>query len=187
MDRLPTFRAFVAISFTEDERAKIQSAIQPLHNTFPDKKIRWTKLEDFHITLQFLGYITQEQSQHLIKLISQHISVEQPIPIQTNGLIYLPHKNPKVLAISINKNKALMQLASLIHSQAKAAKIKLIEQTYWPHLTIGRFNQRPEKHLPIASLIQYTLPILTFHIRRFYLFKSITSPLSRYSQIQTFK
>ena len=51
-------RLFIAIDFPPSTKKEIGSAIQPLIRTFP--QVVWTKGENLHLTLKFLGEVKKE-------------------------------------------------------------------------------------------------------------------------------
>ena len=52
-------RAFIAIEIPDDVRAAIEEAQARLKRAHVGVKISWTKVDNLHLTLQFLGYIEE--------------------------------------------------------------------------------------------------------------------------------
>ena len=52
-------RAFIAIDIPDDVRAAIDEAQARLKRAHVGVKISWTKIDNLHLTLQFLGYIEE--------------------------------------------------------------------------------------------------------------------------------
>ena len=48
-----TVRVFVALAPPDDAKAELASALQPVYEKYPH--LRWNRIEDWHITLAFLG------------------------------------------------------------------------------------------------------------------------------------
>ncbi len=51
--RSATVRAFIALAPPDDAKDELAEALGPAYETYP--RMRWNRIEDWHITLAFLG------------------------------------------------------------------------------------------------------------------------------------
>src|ERR1039458_2056675 len=57
MTDIERFRLFIAVTIPEEVKAKIAEAQSELRRALPERSVRWTKREQFHLTLRFLGNV----------------------------------------------------------------------------------------------------------------------------------
>ena len=53
-------RAFIAIDIPDDVRVALTEAQARLKRAHVGVKVSWTKIDNIHLTLQFLGYVEEE-------------------------------------------------------------------------------------------------------------------------------
>src|SRR5579863_5293221 len=83
-------RLFVAIELPENIRlhlAKMQEALKPIFGG------KWTKPQQLHITLKFLGETPDAQLPELIDALSE-VELDTEILLQTKGVLFLPPHGP---------------------------------------------------------------------------------------------
>ena len=83
-------RIFIAINLPEDIKKKLAD----FQFKWPELPARWTKPENLHITLAFLGYLTDEELPEVIKITKEVAQRHQPFSINLNKILYGPPKMP---------------------------------------------------------------------------------------------
>ena len=63
-------RTFIAINFPED----IKKELLNYQSKWPELPIRWTKEENLHITLIFIGYASDEDTGEICKITKEVVS-----------------------------------------------------------------------------------------------------------------
>ncbi|WP_062199284.1 RNA 2',3'-cyclic phosphodiesterase [Massilibacterium senegalense] len=129
----------------------------------------WTYKDDFHITLSFLGAVQKEVLGILIERLHnlQNRSFSATLTeIDTFG----KKERPRVLYVTVQKEKAIVQLYDEIQ--------KIVEQTlgqketrpYTPHITIAKkWNQSFRSH---DLKIEQDLDVpITFMVKRVHVYK----------------
>ena len=92
-------RIFIAINLPEDIRKKLSE----FPAKWPELPVRWTKKENIHITLVFLGYLSEEELL-FINWNKDFLKGETPTPIYMN--IALAYKDQIIKDdATINKEK----------------------------------------------------------------------------------
>ena len=64
-DRRERWRLFIAITAPEAVKAELERAQAELRRALPDARIAWTRREQFHLTLKFLGDVPAERAESL--------------------------------------------------------------------------------------------------------------------------
>lgn len=121
-------------------------------------------VENFHITLSFLGQITPDKMESLHNLLTG-IKAET-LHLSTADIGYF--QKPQVLYLGIETSEALSDLAQQCLSINSSLGISKQHSNYRPHVTIMR------KH-KVATPIQVPLPHLNLKFEQFHLFESISS------------
>jgi 2'-5' RNA ligase len=133
---LATDRLFIALSPPEPVRTFVATLQTPLRN------VRWTPVEQLHITLRFLGDITPELRDSLIeRLTAVHV---EPCPLSVEGTGVFPQKGPpRVLWAGVGSgHPRLHQLRQRIDDTLLATDIKTELRAFHPHFTVGRCNEK---------------------------------------------
>ncbi len=133
-------RTFVAIpvnGLSSLEKWVEQMSLLP---SFPN--IRWTKPDDWHITLHFIGNVEEE----LLPLLSESlISALQLHPIgvaMVEGVGYFGrHGHPRVLWAGVKESTWLTELYQLVQKGIIDTGLPPAIKPFAPHLTLGR-NKR---------------------------------------------
>lgn len=137
-------RIFIAVNLPEDVKKKLID----YQAKWPELPIRWTKKENLHITLMFLGYLSDEELLEVLKSTKEAVSKHQPFFINLKKIIYGPPKKlpPRMIWAEGEKSKELGKLQkdlenSLLSSEALAKEDLTIEaRPYAPHITLGRIK-----------------------------------------------
>ena len=138
----PFLRLFIALAIPTDVRKEMARAQSQLQRHAPQGAFRWTRPEQFHVTLKYLGDVPLEQVGPLEKAVSAVCAAFPPLPLAAHGIGFFPgaHK-PRVIWAGAEDNTG--RLAEL-HRQMEAA-VRVFapdERTerFTGHITLGRFK-----------------------------------------------
>ena len=168
-------RAFVAVDIPGEIRQKIAGLIQALKPTAP--KVRWARAEGLHITLKFLGEI----SEHKMAEIKIHLASVQsatPLQIQIQGAGYFPNeRSPRVLWLGVEAGTALPELAGQVEKRLAPLGLAKDDRPFSAHLTLGRL-QKPDKLHALREELRRREPLAlgSFRADEFFLYESKPSP-----------
>jgi len=161
-----TYRLFLAIELPEAQRLAIAS----LPRTIRDA--RYTKPEQAHLTLRFLGDTPADEVPTLVTRLKEVHQTSFPLELVGLGVFPSP-QDPRVLWAGISPSSPLRDLRRKIDA---ALQIPLDRQEFSPHITLARLG-------PGAG--QDTCTVLTTHAKfqagffpvdRFQLFRSQLQP-----------
>lgn len=155
-------RLFIAIEVP----GKIKEKILGLEPAFGEAS--WTKPENMHLTLVFLGNTDYNQIPDIIAgLESIKDDSFEVIFSELGGFPNL--RRPHTLWIGIQENPALFYLREKIVKSLSKLNLNIDEKKFIPHLTIARFRKRRPIKLEIKNNFG------KFKAKEFILFDSILS------------
>jgi len=103
--------------------------------------VRWTPVEQIHVTVRFLGEITLELRDRAIeRLTTIHV---KPFPLPVEGVGVFPTKGvPRVLWVGVGSgHPRLHQLRQQIDDTLLSTGVPFDVRTFHPHLTVGRCSE----------------------------------------------
>jgi len=135
-------RLFIAIPVPLAVREEISRAQSQLQRNSPPGIIRWTRSEQFHVTIKFLGDVQSEQVQALAKAVFLVCSKFPKLQLSAHGIGFFPgSQRPRIVWAGVaDKSGKLRELhremeqAVLPFGPAKA------EESFTGHITLGRFK-----------------------------------------------
>jgi 2'-5' RNA ligase len=134
-----TIRTFIAIKITPDK--KLLDLISNLKKSFAAEEIRWIESSNLHLTLRFFGETTPTQVIEISEKLESISKQFQPFKFELTGLaIFKKKTQPRVLFVSIENDLVLKQFALEILEISKSLGFKAYENTFNPHLTLGRIK-----------------------------------------------
>ncbi|MGA9780347.1 MAG: RNA 2',3'-cyclic phosphodiesterase [Verrucomicrobiia bacterium] len=147
------FRLFVAISIPEairNEMIRVQHELQPVA---PQGVVRWTKPEQFHLTLRFFGDVSSDCLTALRESVRAVCSGESALHLQAQGVGFFPNaRSPRVIWIGITDGEnRLADFQRKIEDAVQPFSAGPGSERFAGHVTLGRFNQH--KWLDINELI----------------------------------
>ena len=125
-------RLFISIPFPPPCQDSLATLMDPVDG------VRWTRPEQLHLTLRFLGDVLDEQAQRMTDALAQ-IRVESfVLPIE--GVGKFPPRGPtKILWAGLgNAHTRLFQLRQRVDDAVLSAGWQGDLRTFEPHVTVGR-------------------------------------------------
>ncbi|STX52387.1 RNA ligase/cyclic nucleotide phosphodiesterase [Legionella busanensis] len=149
-----TIRVFFAISLSTEILDAIAVVVDKLKQTLPQQKIRWTKLENLHITLRFLQSIQIGDLPKLIEQVELNLLNVSSFRLKFGELELFPKpKHPRLIALQAGPNE---QLAPISYGLAKiidTLNYPTEKRAFRGHITLGRLQnyQSTINLLPIRN------------------------------------
>ncbi len=168
-------RAFIAIELPEAIHAALAREQARFRVVCPDA--RWTRPEGIHLTLKFLGQISEEQVAQVKKALGQLERFEK-FTVRAKGLGFFPDsKRPRVFWAGLDAPPELARLAAQVENAMAPLGFPPENRAFSPHLTLARFKvPRPQPRLQ-TLLAEQGDPLLgTFEVSEFFLWESKLSP-----------
>ncbi len=168
-------RAFIAIELPEELRNRLAHEQTRFRAVAPDA--RWTRPDGIHLTLKFLGEISDEQVAQVKEALEEIRSFE-PFTVRAKGFGFFPDaRRPRVFWAGLDAAPELAQLAARVDSAMATLGFAPENRAFSPHLTLGRFKDpRPQPKLQALIAEQGEGALGEFAVSEFYLWESKLSP-----------
>ncbi len=177
-------RSFIAIEITQEAKLAIESLQRELRRV--DPAVAWTRPENIHLTLKFLGEIDEKHVPAIIEQCSGEVRGMSPFRLELSYPGVFPNlRHPRVLWVGLTGDlEPLTKLQAAIDEAMERLGFKRENTVFRPHLTIGRVRGGRNLHEMLARMEMYDLPPASFMIRDLILYQSVLSPNgSKYTEI----
>ena len=146
-------RIFIAINLSE----KIKENLVSYQRKWPELPIKWTKKDNLHITLVFIGHVKDEEIPEICNIVEEIAGKNTSFSINLNKIIYAPPKKmpPRMVWASGEKSEELTKLQQGLENSLLASpfkkNVKQEKRLYSPHITLGRIRAWEFKQLEIEE------------------------------------
>lgn len=127
-------RLFIAVNFSQQTKTNIHGIIERIEKYAIQG--RFVKKEHMHLTLEFLGEVSQERVESVIS--AMEFINSPPFILTLSGLGYFKRMGGKICWLGIRENKDLMDVQTELHNLLLRKGHLLEKREYRPHITIGR-------------------------------------------------
>ncbi len=168
-------RAFIAIDLPDPVRAALAKAQESFRRLCSDA--RWTRPDGIHLTLKFLGQISDARVTQVNEALSNAGAFE-PFSIEVAGFGFFPNaRRPRVFWAGVAAPPALAELGARVEVEMEKIGFAREERDFSPHLTLARFkDSRPQPELSSAVAAAAASSVGKFEVSEFFLFESKLSP-----------
>ncbi|MET7297381.1 RNA 2',3'-cyclic phosphodiesterase [Embleya sp. NPDC005575] len=129
-----TVRLFVALAPPDDAKDELARALRPVHAAHP--RLRWNRIEDWHITLAFLGEVPVDVVEALRAPLAEVAASTRPIGLELRGAGQF---DERVLWSGVHgEPDALHTLADAVRGVVRAGGVALEDRPLRAHLTLAR-------------------------------------------------
>ncbi|QES52064.1 RNA 2',3'-cyclic phosphodiesterase [Streptomyces venezuelae] len=125
---------FIALAPPDDAKEELAQALQPAYDAYP--RMRWNRIEDWHITLAFLGELPVTAVPLLRPPLADLAARRRPLDLALSGG---GHFDERVLWTGIDGDlEGLHLLAAEVRALVKECGVSFPERPLRPHLTLAR-------------------------------------------------
>lgn len=181
-------RLFIAIKIKEVPSLILH--INKLKEKLNDVPIKWVESNNLHITLNFIGEISETKIDQIQKIIDSIIKYFNPFIFNLEGVDFFEkNKSPRVLFINIKKTKEIESLSNLFNNAFIELGIQKKMKHKVPHLTLGRIKYFKNKNLFNDIISDYENKFLQeIQVNEIILYESILYPRGpEYMPLKVFK
>ena len=150
--------------------------IAPLQKKLHYENIRWTRPENIHCTLWFIGSIKPDELKNIFSALETAAKQTMPFTVFSGGIgVFGSCYQPRVLWLGITPPSPLLELNRNIEKAFIPLGILRDRQNFVPHISLGRMKSIKDKQA-FLSLIESTPPInkpASFTVSSISLFESI--------------
>ena len=130
-------RIFIAINLSDEvkrDRGEVKKS-------WKDLKVRWTKFENIHITLEFLGLIEYKKLRAILEVTEKTVAQLQSFDVRLDRIILGPDPaQAKMFWATVAVSKPLLNLKDTLNKNLLEAGIETEEKErdFNPHITLAR-------------------------------------------------
>jgi len=148
-----SWRVFIAIELPASVRKKLKEHIEHLRESVPDARASWSREENLHLTLKFLGDTPVSRIEALLQAAKRAASNAVPFELIVSGAgAFPPRGQPRVLWIGIEDlSGQLGKLQQALENECGKQSFARETRPFHPHLTIARLR-RPQGSRQLAAL-----------------------------------
>jgi RNA 2',3'-cyclic 3'-phosphodiesterase len=152
------WRLFAAITIPEPVRNEM-SAVHRELKPFALGDVRWTKVEQLHLTLKFLGNVPAGSLDAVKQSLAEACAETAPFLLRARGIGFFPNdRQPRVVWVGFEGDeKVLMELQRLVERRLAPFAEKPGKERFLAHATLGRFQKyrrhKTEQLLPRAAAL----------------------------------
>lgn len=134
-------RCFIAVEIPHEIQQNIHKQTAAIRNEIGGL-VRWVPSENMHLTLKFLGDVSQSNVEFLVQMLRNEAAQVACFNLHLAGLGSFPSpKRPRVIYIGIQAPAGLDALQRGIESASRRLGYEAEERPFSPHLTLGRVKQ----------------------------------------------
>ncbi|MGW6919264.1 RNA 2',3'-cyclic phosphodiesterase [Kitasatospora sp. NPDC054939] len=142
-----TLRVFVALAPPDDAKEELARALEPAYAAYP--RLRWNRIEDWHITLAFLGELPVTAVPLLRTALAGTAASRSALSL---GLRGGGHFDDRLLWSGIDGDvEGLHLLADDVRDVVRSCGIDFRERPLRPHLTLARARRDDSTSVPQAA------------------------------------
>lgn len=131
------YRTFIGLPLQVEEA--FLGARNDLQAALREERISWTKTEQYHVTLRFLGDTELDDVRRVGLALRNELSVPKQIRLPFGGLgSFGPPKNPRVLWVGFEESDFFGHLKQEVDRVLELCGIGGEEKQFRAHLTLGR-------------------------------------------------
>jgi 2'-5' RNA ligase len=142
------WRLFVAVMVPEEIRDAMVEAQAEMRRALAQSRVGWTRAEQMHLTLKFLGDVEAPRVEELTEAIRSAVSGFGSLRLRAEGLGFFPNpRSPRVAWIGVrDEADALPRLQRAVEGAVGGFTAEKPESGFAGHVTLARIKalKRPE-------------------------------------------
>ena len=132
-------RAFIAINLPAEVRANLAELQRELKSALPGDGVRWTKPEQIHLTLKFLGDIAVDSLEDLKVSVQRAGEGIAPFSLHAESLGVFPDsQKPRVIWTDVSGDTDILRRLQEQIERETGAWRTAEQRIFQPHLTLAR-------------------------------------------------
>ncbi len=173
---MDTIRTFIAIELSSEAKDELANVSAEFKKSGAD--VKWVRPETIHLTLKFLGSVSEENLADISREIREVVSSTDPFDMSLGEVGVFPSwKRPNVIWVGIDGAKDILEeIAAGIEDAMASLGFEKETRGFKSHLTLGRVRspKNREKLEKISEDIEIN-PVAV-HVSGIVLFKSELTP-----------
>ena len=167
-------RAFLALTLPLEVRRALTDAQEALRAA--DADVAWVRPEQLHLTLKFLGEVTDAQREAIDEGMRRVAAAHRGFTTQARALgTFPPGRAPRIVWAGVDDSGgAVSRLAETSETRAEAAGVPREARGFLPHVTVGRVRSARGTQELVRRLTDLAWPgTPSWDVRQVTLFQSL--------------
>jgi 2'-5' RNA ligase len=151
-------RVFIAVNLPE----KLKKRLKEYREKFDYLPVRWTKPDSLHLTLVFIGYVSNEQMLEICRVAREVAAEQEAFFLTFKKIILAPaQKAPRMIWLTGEVDKNLSELKKLLEKkllEADTGFYRPDNKESRPHITLARIKmeqwRRAEAEIDLPEIEQ---------------------------------
>jgi 2'-5' RNA ligase len=140
-------RAFVSIDLPSEVLQCLEDVRLNLTQDLGKAPIRWVPVKNIHITLKFLGDVSESNIDMLTDILASTAGGIKPFEISIGGLgVYPKPHRPRIIWVGVEAPPELMVAQRSIEAEMARLGYAPEKRPFSPHLTLGRVSRDSTNH-----------------------------------------
>lgn len=173
-------RSFLAVVPGKPLITKLEALIQELRLAAEDShlKVRWVAPSLLHVTLRFLGDVSEAQLAAVSRELSDVALLYAPFAVKISGVSFLPNPHRPRVVFAAMEDSPLSSIAQEIEARLLALKFPAADHPFRAHLTLGRIREvrRVSEFVTQATSLGQRFAAPPFAVEELVLFRSDLRP-----------
>lgn len=170
-------RTFIAVELPQTVRAALAKVQEALALAQAD--VKWVEEDNLHVTMRFLGEITEEQRQAIESLLKRIADHEESFILGLREVGAFPSlAAPRVVWVGLGEGKEpVARIAQRIEEEGGAIGLRREERPFATHITLGRVRSS-RRRMALAQLLRETKwePPSPWRVTSITLYQSVLGP-----------
>ena len=142
---------------------------------------RRVHLEDYHITLAFLGNANMDQLQMVLEEIKESLMRVPPFELKIQGLNTFGRKEyPRILWVDLLESQQLNFVREIVYRDCMKAGFELDKKPFTPHITVARKWDEACGKIPLEALLEENFQLPKFLVEEVVLYESKIEETPKY-------
>ncbi|MBI2393916.1 MAG: RNA 2',3'-cyclic phosphodiesterase [Deltaproteobacteria bacterium] len=134
-------RLFFGIFLPPTVHARAVEASARARSAITDRSVRWVAAPQLHVTLQFLGELSEERASRAEEIAREIARGHAPFRLRLRGLGAFPNaRRPSVLWLGVGDGDALHALAESLGAALATDGFSIEARAYHAHVTLARIK-----------------------------------------------
>ena len=175
-----TVRLFIGIPLAAEVIDGLEHLSRSLRSD--DDRLRWTSVDSWHITLQFLGETSEERYKCLAPRLREVVSA--PPSIQVGELGFFDRAG--VFFADVHVSQELSQLQRSVIAATSKCGCPAEERPFHPHITLARAKGDDRMHAlkKLKNNVKPNVAFRPFPAQEFLLYESILGPRGSHYEVR---
>lgn len=147
-------KIFISINISE----KVKKRLIKIVEKWQDLPVKWTKEANLHITLAFLGFVSEEDIPEICASVAEAAAKSEIFDLAFDRVELFPSTDePRMVALTGEANENLKKLVNDIEESLEISKAR--KKSFRPHVTLGRFRKYKWEALKNKPSVAEKLPL----------------------------